>query len=1290
MTLVNVGHLRDRVNLARLSYEDDIVDAVGASNNSVQNSIESFLGSTVSATRFVDRYQAIGGANLTSGVGVLVFQDGLTGRYIASLDGTDLSGTSLEGFIDGIADVYIGVFGETGTAEIAVNQTKNWLTGFAQSNNIDLKSIDIVGHSKGAFVGAGVKRAFGDDIGVADLFAAPGRTGLIGDLIEVYDLVPGSNPFRPFFAQAGDSDITSYYLDGSYIPDLVTTAGAHYWNRYSLGESGPFPHSLGNYVETVEASLNQAIAEIALPLGLVNGAQSPTIIEQLANNDIFFDLTTQEVVLRTEINEVNYFVSKSGGTINGLATLSVEQALDVENVPFEILQAAAAHARFGPNDPGPVEGLPLEDRLEISWGDERHADVRCFPAGTPVLMADGNEQAIETVAIGDMVMAFDGFGELKPRRVTQTHVTPNQDLIQIGELQVTPGHEFLRADGSFGPVGALAGGGELVRADATLVDCPPIVPVPGKHTVFNFAVEDLHTYVAGGYRVHNTSLFYPVTDEGRIAGSLGTMLASGIYELYGGDNVAFSLIIGAAGNSLASTAVDAWVTNFDDISRNEVTFDPAHLVGRLSTTLPAAGFGFLLNQATGFITDPVDDFLDFDNPLAEQISDIAISTVANYAVTEIAIATLGTDAAAIPGLGVEVLVDPGGGVVTVGPDFATSLGGAVAGAIGSYIGSKLALLIVEPSKEASLGGAAGAFLGAKIGFNLGGPIGAGIGAFIGAFVGTIFGSFFGGGGGTVAAEQHTGLDVETGQFITTDGVGVIRGGNAELASTMANQAVEIMNAVVNATGGKAFYASGASWGQLNSQFLGGNGAHGSVEQAMREGIRLQVQTLKIEGGDRYLKHVIENYPGGEIEDLFADLGAAADYGAYRDNEALFIEALEAGDPLDLAEWQENLARALALGLENATEADDVYRDGYEGVAGTLDNTYGAVFYASVAAGADFTTESDATADAATNVLVLDLDGDGLDVTNASASSVLFDFDGDGFLEQSAWAGPGDGYLVIDADKSGRIEDVSEMVVSFGAVAEGDLGLGLADFDSNDDGVVDLNDDAWEDLRVWVDANQNGQTDFNELLAVHRFGITGFSTVAEDADGAVGANEIMERGKFVQVGFDNDYLGGIYNVALGHADKGIALRPDLGEATRGINVSAFELEDRGNVVFADSSAAVDIDVDPTAAAFYVGGGGNDTFDGSNTDARETGDGSIGGLLLNGEGGHDTLLGGAGNDWLIGGEGSDALKGGAGDDVLVVDVDDLTNGYVDGGADFDVVMIEDKGDAAVGVTLDAAGH
>lgn len=46
-------------------------------------------------------------------------------------------------------------------------------------------------------------------------------------------------------------------------------------------------------------------------------------------------------------------------------------------------------------------------------------------------------------------------------------------------------------------------------------------------------------------------------------------------------------------------------------------------------------------------------------------------------------------------------------------------------------------------------------------------------------------------------------------------------------------------------------------------------------------------------------------------------------------------------------------------------------------------------------------------------VVLDLDGDGIDIIGRDNSNAEFDVDGDGFDERTAWVGPGDGLLVLN-------------------------------------------------------------------------------------------------------------------------------------------------------------------------------------------------------------------------------------------------------------------------------------
>ena len=127
----------------------------------------------------------------------------------------------------------------------------------------------------------------------------------------------------------------------------------------------------------------------------------------------------------------------------------------------------------------------------------------CFVAGTSILLADGSEKPIEKIGLEDLVMAFDGLGALEPREVTDLFVHGKRQVLDVDGVLTTPEHPFLLSDGSYKPVGMLSVGDRIVRTDGSLHTIENIHDVDGVHTVYNFTVECLHTYVAAGFRVHN-------------------------------------------------------------------------------------------------------------------------------------------------------------------------------------------------------------------------------------------------------------------------------------------------------------------------------------------------------------------------------------------------------------------------------------------------------------------------------------------------------------------------------------------------------------------------------------------------------------------------------------------------------------------------------------------------------------------------------------------------------------------------------------------------------------------
>jgi Ca2+-binding RTX toxin-like protein len=122
-------------------------------------------------------------------------------------------------------------------------------------------------------------------------------------------------------------------------------------------------------------------------------------------------------------------------------------------------------------------------------------------------------------------------------------------------------------------------------------------------------------------------------------------------------------------------------------------------------------------------------------------------------------------------------------------------------------------------------------------------------------------------------------------------------------------------------------------------------------------------------------------------------------------------------------------------------------------------------------------------------LVLDLDNDGVELTefDAETTTSFFDIDADGFAEQTAWVDADDGLLARDINENGLIDDVSEL---FGSPSVDGFAL-LQVLDTNNDHVIDQYDEAWEELRVWQDANGDAVTQDGELLTLASLDIISF-------------------------------------------------------------------------------------------------------------------------------------------------------------------------------------------------------
>uniref|UniRef100_B0SXS4 Outer membrane adhesin like protein n=1 Tax=Caulobacter sp. (strain K31) TaxID=366602 RepID=B0SXS4_CAUSK len=120
-------------------------------------------------------------------------------------------------------------------------------------------------------------------------------------------------------------------------------------------------------------------------------------------------------------------------------------------------------------------------------------------------------------------------------------------------------------------------------------------------------------------------------------------------------------------------------------------------------------------------------------------------------------------------------------------------------------------------------------------------------------------------------------------------------------------------------------------------------------------------------------------------------------------------------------------------------------------------------------------------------VVIDLDGDGVELVDRAASTVRFDVAGFGQVVRTGWVGADDAFLALDRNGDGKITTGAE--ISFTGDLEGAVSdlEGLRAFDSNDNGFLDTGDARFGDFRIWQDRNQDGVSQADELHGLSDLG-----------------------------------------------------------------------------------------------------------------------------------------------------------------------------------------------------------
>ncbi len=192
-------------------------------------------------------------------------------------------------------------------------------------------------------------------------------------------------------------------------------------------------------------------------------------------------------------------------------------------------------------------------------------------------------------------------------------------------------------------------------------------------------------------------------------------------------------------------------------------------------------------------------------------------------------------------------------------------------------------------------------------------------------------------------------------------------------------------------------------------------------------------------------------------------------------------------------------------------------------------------------------------------IVLDLGAPGISFKTLD-NGVHFDINADGALDQVAWTRNGqDGLLALDVDHSGKIENGNELFTpTFNGGFFKDGIAALASLDANEDGVIDSNDQAFTDLVVWQDANNDGISDDGELTKLTDLGIASIDLAVTPNTTPIDGQNVPFAGSFTYAdGTKGTFVEVDFETSLGQPDDASAHAPAL-HGTDGADV--FQLTD----------------------------------------------------------------------------------------------------------------------------------
>ena len=123
-------------------------------------------------------------------------------------------------------------------------------------------------------------------------------------------------------------------------------------------------------------------------------------------------------------------------------------------------------------------------------------------------------------------------------------------------------------------------------------------------------------------------------------------------------------------------------------------------------------------------------------------------------------------------------------------------------------------------------------------------------------------------------------------------------------------------------------------------------------------------------------------------------------------------------------------------------------------------------------------------------ILLDLTGHGINITELNRSSTFMDATGSGLSNRTAWAGAGTAVLFFDPNSLNKIIDRNQYIFTqWDPTATSDMQALRDVFDSNGDGVFDMNDAKWASFKLML-TNAQAQLRLRSLHSFNKVTTTG--------------------------------------------------------------------------------------------------------------------------------------------------------------------------------------------------------